>query len=71
VVVVRCGGGVEVWWWGFSNRGGWCCLGEKVDAFVAVVVCDSFWRPPLLFGSIFVVATSCLSFGWLMCLGCF
>jgi len=69
VVVMRSGGGVEVWWWWrFSKRGGWYCLGlvflgEEVGAFVVVVVGDSFWRPPLLFGSISIVATSCLSFG--------
>lgn len=28
-----------------------------------VVVGDSFWRPSLLFGSIFVVAVSCLGLG--------
>jgi len=72
MVVVMRGGGVEVWWWwGFSKRGGWCCLGEVVGAFMVVVVGDSFWIPPLLFGSIFVVTLSCLSFGWLKCLRCF
>ena len=38
---------------------------------MAVIVGDSFWRPPLLFGFIFVAATSCLSFGLLRCLGWF
>lgn len=67
--MLKCGGVcVEVWWrWGFSKRDGWCCLSEEVDAFVVVVLGDSFWRLPLLFGSIFVVATSCLGFGWLWC----
>jgi len=37
---------------------------------VVVVVGDFFRRPPLLFRSIFV-ASSCLSFGLLRCLGCF
>jgi len=52
-------------------RGGWCCLGEEVGVFVVIVVGDFFRRPPLLFRSIFVVASSCLSFGLLRCLGCF
>jgi len=59
VVAMRSGGGAvwwRWWWWGFSKRGGWCCLGEEVGAFVAFVMGDSFWRLPLLFGSIFVVA---------------
>jgi len=38
---------------------------------VAVIVGDSFWIPPLLFRSISVAATSCLSFGLLRCLGWF
>lgn len=29
-----------------------------VGVFMVVVVGDSFWRPPLVFGSIFVVAIS-------------
>ena len=39
--------------------------------FVVVVVGDSFWRLPLVFGSIFVVAVSSLKFGLFRCLGCF
>lgn len=35
VGVVMCGGG-------FSKRGGWCCSGEEVGAFLAVVVGDFF-----------------------------
>jgi len=41
-----------------------------VSVFVAVVG-DSFWRPSLLFVSISVVATFCLSLGLLRCLGWF
>ena len=39
------------------------------DSVVGVVVGDFFWKPCLLFGSIFVVASSCLSFRLLRCLG--
>jgi hypothetical protein len=67
------GGGVDVWWWCccFGIRGGWCCLGEKVEVFVVVVVGDSFWRSSLFFEFIFIVATSCSRFELLRCLWCF
>lgn len=51
--------------------GGWCCLSEEVGVLVVVVVGDFFWMSPLLFGSSFDVACSCLSFRVLKCLGCF
>ena len=58
-------------WWGGSGGGGdsvigggRCCLGVHVGVFVG----DFFRRPPLVFGSISVVATSCLKF--LGCLRC-
>lgn len=47
-------------------RGGLCCLCEEVVVFL----CDFFWRPPLLFTFIFVVANFGLSFELLRCLRC-
>jgi hypothetical protein len=65
--------GLEGWWWinlvseRFADEsykgGGWCWLGVQVGGFVVFVLGDFFWRPLLLLGSIFVVASSCLSFG--------
>lgn len=43
--------------------------GRGGDSGVVVVVGDVFWRSSLFFGSIFVDATSCLSFELLRCLG--
>ncbi|AES95138.2 putative potassium channel domain-containing protein [Medicago truncatula] len=43
--------------------------GRGGDSGVVVVVGDVFWRLSLFFGSIFVDATSCLSFELLRCLG--
>jgi len=42
---------------------GWCCLGEEVG--------DFYWRPPLLFGSMLTIVSSCLNFGLLRCLRCY
>jgi len=41
--------------------------GRGDDSVVMIVVGDFFWRQPMLFGSIFVVASYCLSFGLLRC----
>jgi hypothetical protein len=63
-------GGGELFWtqiWCWNNLrtgdiigGGWCWLGVEVGDFVVFVLDDFFWRPPLLLGSIFVVASSFL-----------
>jgi len=54
-----CGGWGDVcWWWWWS----WCVVGVVIR-FLGVVVGDFFSRYQLLFGSIYVVASSCLSFG--------
>jgi len=42
-------------------------LGKEVGVFEVVVVGDSLWRPPLFFGSTFVVAGSSLSVGFFRC----
>ena len=52
------GGGVNVWWW-------WLVLFRRGGRWLLWVI--SIWRPPLLFGSILVVASSCLS---LWCFEC-
>lgn len=41
------------------RRGGRCCLGKEVSVFVVFVVGVFFCGPPLLFGSISAVASSC------------
>jgi len=53
------------------TRGWLVLLRLGAGCFVVFVMSDFFWRLPLFFGFIFVVASSCLSFGLIRCLGCF
>jgi len=59
-VVVRCGGGDSV-------KGVIGVAWVRRWIYCGGFVGDSFWRLPLLFGSIIVFACSCLSFGLLRC----
>jgi hypothetical protein len=82
IEVVWMGGGGLFWtriwcrnnlWTEDIKGGGWCWLGVEVGDFVVFVVGDFFWRSPILFGFIFVVASFFFFFwvlGLIRCLGC-